>query len=122
MNYLFSKISRVIEIIFAILLEIANMFVGDIIKISDGFSFDWNKLFRSPFFWIVIIISVLYHSIPFIVKQDEKEKDQALDYAYSQTERSLLEAIPSVFREKDFESLDKAIEVLDDLQTRRKKL
>lgn len=122
MNYFFSKISRIIAIVFAVLLEIANMFIGNIIQFSDGFSFDWNKLLHSPFFWIVIIISVVYHSIPFVTRQDEKETDEALDKAFSQTEVSILKSIPTVFREKDFESLDKAIDVLDDLQNRRDRL
>ena len=123
MKIIFGKITKIIIAVLYFIIQIANMFLANIIvyEVTEGVKFDWILLFKSPGFWIVTVITFIYYSIPFIIKQKDNYIDEALEKALSNSSVKIVNSITYSVQNGDFESCKKSLKILDQIQKRRRK-
>ena len=123
MQFLFSKVSRIIAGIISGIIQVSNMFLGNIIiyESTEKIKFDWYALLSNRLFWIVVIVTVIYYSIPLIIKQNEAVKDEALDKAISDSLVKIVDLVAKNAKQGNYESCDKLLNVLDKLKKRGRK-
>lgn len=121
MGIIFGKIARFFIGVVGIAIEVFNLFSGDIIiyEVTEGIKFDWNALLTNATFWIVIVVEIVYYVSLLFVTQKVKVKDKALEKAYSKASVKIVGEFTKSVTKKDFESCEKTLEMLDELQKRR---
>lgn len=122
MKFFASKLICFLIQIVCFAIHLANFFLTDIMmyEITEGVSFDYPKLFKSPIFWIIIIfqlIDVLFCACLNILSNDT---DSTLEKAYSTNCKKLLTQATAQAKKKDYYSAKKTLEIFDELETRRK--
>ena len=65
MGSIFSRTGKITAIIIDIVVNIANLFLGNILvcEATADSMFDWEKLLHSYLFWAVIVTNIIYFSI-----------------------------------------------------------
>ena len=123
MSYIFGKITKILVAAFFIILQVANMFIANIIiyEVTEGIKFSWNLLLTNKLFWIFIVLAFIYYTIPLIIKQKNDSVDEALEKAFSKGSVSLVHSITKSAQNGDFESSRKMIKILDQIQKRRRR-
>lgn len=123
MAIFFRKFTQVFVGILSVIVQVANLFLGNIIvfEATEGITFNWVGLLHSKLFWGVLIFLVIYYSIPLILKQQDRIVDEQLEQAISNNSVELIKIATESAKEKDFESSKKALKVLDRLQKRRRR-
>ena len=123
MIYIFGKMAKILVATFSFLVQVANMFLANIIvyEATEGIKFNVNMLFTNKLFWITIAFNLVYYAIPLIIKQKSDSVDEALEEAISQGSVSLVHSITQSAQNGDFESSKKMMKILDQIQKRRRK-
>lgn len=123
MSVLFKNATKIIVGVVSALIQVANLFLGNIIvfETTEGVKFNWIGLLRSKLFWVVLIAMVIYYLIPFAIKQQEITVDERLEEAISDSSIKLISFATESAQKKDFESSKSAIKILDKIQKRRRR-
>ena len=123
MGVIFGKATKVFVAIFSPLIQVANLFIGNIIvyEATTGIRFIWINLLKNLLFWIVLGVTVAYYVIALFIKQREHEVDEDLEKAISQSSVQLIDIATQRIRDGDFESSKKILKSLDWIQKRRQR-
>lgn len=123
MRYIFGTVTKVLVAFLSFIIQVANMFLANIIvyEATEGVQFNWGLLFKNAWFWIVVILTLVYYAIPFVIKQKNDSVDEALESAFSKGSVTLVGAITKSAQNGDFESCKKMMKILDEMQKRRRK-
>lgn len=121
MAIIFKKTARIIIGIISATIQVANLFIGNIIiyETTEGVKFDWMALVKNKLFWIVSIFIMIYYLIPVIARQHVNIVDERLEQAISDNSIELINFATESVKNGDFESSKKAIKMLDKIQKRR---
>ena len=119
----FGKATKILVGALSVIVQVANLFLGNIIvfEATEGVLFDWMSLLKSKLFWGVLIFNVIYYTLPFVLKQQNERIDEELEKAISEKSVELINFVAESVKQKDFESSNKTIKVLDKFQKRRRK-
>ena len=119
---IFCTLAKVFVASVSLLVEIANLFLSNIViyEATEGVRFDAFLLLKNPLFWIVLIINVAYFIISHILKQVEEETDKKVEKAIADNSIQIIKSVTKNVKKNNYESADKALKILDELQRRRK--
>lgn len=120
MKIIFGKITRIIVGVISLLIEVSNLFLGNIIiyEATEGITFDWLQLLKSPMFWVIIIVNVIYQTLPLIIKQRENKTDNEIEKAISKSSVKLIGIVVESAKKGNFEVANKTLEIFDKVQER----
>lgn len=120
MEILFRKITRVAVTIILVLIEVANLFLANIIvsEVTGRVSFDWMGLLKNRLFWGVLILAVVYHFIPFIIKRNDSDVNARVEEAIADSSIKLIKDATKSAREGNLESAEKLLSFFDKIRKR----
>ena len=123
MHVFWSKAAVILSAIFGAIIQIANLFLGNIIifETTENVRFDWNKLFHSKLFWGVVIVLFAYYVICYLLSKAAKENDSKAERAIEDNVVKLYNTAGKLGRKKDFENAEKVLNIIDKFEERRKK-
>lgn len=117
----FRKRSKIFAGILAAVLQIANLFIGNIIvyESTEGAKFHWMMLLKNWLFWLILIATIVYYAIAYAVKQQGDKIDDKIEDSISDNSTKLLDLVVKNAESGDFESSEKAMKLFDKMQHRR---
>lgn len=123
MEILFRKATRVAITIILALIEVANMFLGNIIvyEVTGGVVFDWMGLLKNRLFWGVLILAVVYHSIHHIIKRSNSNANARVEKAIADSSVKLIKEATKNVHKGNIESANETLTFFDEVQKRREK-
>lgn len=123
MEILFNKATRVAVTVISVLIEVANLFLGNIIvyEVTEGVSFDWMGLLKNRLFWGVLILAVIYHFIPFIIKRSDSDVNERVEKAIADSSIKLIKDATKSAHNGNYESAEKLLSFFDKIRIRRGK-
>ena len=123
MQMIWSKIAVLFIWALGTVIQIANIFVGNIIiyETTEKISFDWEKLIHSRLFWGVVIVEVSHSLLSFLINRTARKNDDQVECAIDKNVVKLYNTAGKFGRKKDFESAEKVLDIIDKLEERRKR-
>ena len=109
MDKLFSKSTRILIAIISTLIQVANIFLGNVIvyEATENIKFDWIKLLKNPLFWVIFICTLVYFIIGGIFTQKQYNIDEKLETAISEGSVKIVNIAVENIRKGSFESAKK---------------
>lgn len=104
-----------------VFLNLAISFLTNIAvyEVTEGLTFNWSKLFHSPWFWVIFVCQLLFGIVSAVFQHRNKVGDNKLDKVLEKNLICLSNQIPTYTKMGDFESAEKVLEMFDKLCERR---
>ena len=118
---LFNKPAKIVFGVLTALIQVANLFLGNIIvyEVSESTKFDWMKLLKSKLFWFVFIAMAIYYLISYFVNQTAHKADGGLEEEIDRSSIKLLNIATDNAERGDFESSERTIKILNKIRRKR---
>ena len=122
MHWLGDKTLCILVEMFAFAVQVANAFLTNIAfyESTEGIQFDYCALINNKVFWIVIVVQVAYWISSLIVRHIMKAEDDKVEDAIDRGSIKLLNTAVSFIETKDFVSAQKALDMFDKIQEKKK--
>lgn len=122
MGSIFSRIGKIVAVILDILVNTANLFLGDIVvSEAEGIKFDWQNLLHSYVFWGMIIANVFYFSAAYASNHKEQETDETVRKSFAEFTAQMYSLAAEEMRNGHYDSSKKVLNVLWKAEKRRRR-
>lgn len=122
MNWFKSKLNIIVVSILEIILQFANLFIGNILVFeatNDGATFDFKRLLQNKLFWWFLIGYIIFWIIIHILKSVDEKGDLCVEDAIAKNEIKLYNVVTKQTTRKNFEDADKTLKIIDEMKKRR---
>lgn len=122
MQWLGNKVCCFLLEILGLVVQIANMFLGNIAvyEVSTGLKFNFYGLLTNIVFWITIVLQITVFIVSYNIRASIKRDDDIVEEALRKGSTKLVSQAVAYSENGDFVSANKALEVFDLLQAKRK--
>ena len=122
MRWIRNKILCIIFEIIYFIIQIANIFLADIVlyEVNEGVDFNWTLLLHNPTFWVVVGLQLVHFLSTLITQEKDKKTDEKIIDALADGEISLIDVIIQKSREGDFKSANKAFKMFKKMEKKRR--
>ena len=123
MRIFFNKFVSIAVHLICIAFQLTNCILPSIIvhEATNGVKFDITLLLSNRYFWILLFLQIIYAYITYHETKRTKESDDRLKTAIETEEILLYAHVTDLIKKKEFDSADKAMEMIDKYEERRSK-